>query len=70
MSDYAYIGKNMPRVDSRAKVTGEALFTADLKLPRMLVGKILRSPHPHARILDIDCSRALKLPGVKAVVTG
>jgi len=70
MSDYAYIGKNMPRVDSRAKVTGEALFTADLKLPRMLVGKVLRSPHPHARILDIDCSRALKLPGVKAVVTG
>jgi CO/xanthine dehydrogenase Mo-binding subunit len=70
MPDYAYIGKNMPRVDSRAKVTGEALFTADLTLPRMLVGKILRSPHPHARILNIDTSRALALPGVKAVVTG
>lgn len=69
MSDYAYIGKDMPRVDSLAKVTGEALFTADLVLPRMLVGKILRSPHPHARILNIDTAQALALPGVKAVVT-
>ncbi|MCP3954941.1 MAG: molybdopterin-dependent oxidoreductase [Desulfobacterales bacterium] len=70
MAQYAYIGKNMPRVDSRAKVTGQALFTADLKLPRQLTGKILRSPHPHARIVNIDTSKALKLPGVKAVVTG
>ncbi len=50
----------MPRVDSRAKVTGQALFTADLKLPRQLTGKILRSPHPHARIVNIDTSKALK----------
>lgn len=70
MQDYTFIGKNMPRVDSRAKVTGGAVFTADLKLPRMLVGKILRSPHPHARILNIDASDALALPGVKAVLTG
>ena len=70
MPDYAYIGKKMPRVDSRAKVTGNARFTADLKFPRMLWGKILRSPHPHARILSIDTSGALSLPGVKAVVTG
>ncbi|MDQ7782316.1 MAG: xanthine dehydrogenase family protein molybdopterin-binding subunit, partial [Desulfomonilaceae bacterium] len=70
MSDYAFIGKNMPRVDSKSKVTGQALYTADLKLPRMLTGKILRSPHPHARILDIDVSDALRIPGVKAVVTG
>jgi CO/xanthine dehydrogenase Mo-binding subunit len=70
MPDYAFIGKPMPRVDSRTKVTGEAIFTADLKLPRMLVGKILRSPHPHAGILSIDVSDALRLPGVKAVVTG
>lgn len=70
MPDYAFIGKNMPRVDSRAKVTGEAPFTADLKFPRMLTGKVLRSPHPHARILGIDASEALRLPGVKAVVTG
>ncbi len=70
MPDYAFIGKNMPRIDSRAKVTGEAKFTADLKLPRMLVGKILRSPHPHARILNIDASEALSIPGVKCVVSG
>ncbi len=70
MTEHAYIGKYMPRVDSLAKVTGEALYTADLNLPRMLTGKILRSPHPHARILNIDTSRAEKLPGVKAVVTG
>lgn len=70
MADYAYIGKKMPRVDSRAKVTGQARFAADLDLPRMLVGKILRSPHPHARILNIDLSAAERLPGVKAVVIG
>lgn len=70
MADYAYIGKKMPRVDTRAKVTGQARFTADLDLPRMLVGKILRSPHPHARILNIDVSAAERLPGVKAVIIG
>jgi 4-hydroxybenzoyl-CoA reductase subunit alpha len=70
MSDYAFIGKRMPRVDTAAKVTGEAKFSADIKLPRMLVGKVLRTPHPHARILNIDTSRAKGLPGVKAVVTG
>lgn len=67
---YSIVGKSVPRVDARAKVTGEALFTADLKLPRMLVGKILRSPHPHARIVNIDTSRAESLHGVHAVVTG
>ncbi len=70
MSDYTIIGKRMPRVDSRAKVMGKAKFTADLKLPGMLVGKIKRSPYAHARILNIDASKALKLSGVKAVVTG
>jgi 4-hydroxybenzoyl-CoA reductase subunit alpha len=70
MQDRAYIGRRMPRVDTRAKVTGEAKYTADIKLPRMLVGKVLRSPLPHARILNIDTSRARSLPGVKAVVTG
>jgi len=68
--EYSFIGKSVPRVDSHSKVTGEALFTADLKLPRMLVGKILRSPYPHARILHIDTSRAEALAGVIAVVTG
>jgi CO/xanthine dehydrogenase Mo-binding subunit len=70
MTDYTLIGKRMPRVDSRAKVMGKARYTADLKLPGMLVGKILRSPHAHAKIVNIDTSKALALPGVKAVVTG
>jgi 4-hydroxybenzoyl-CoA reductase subunit alpha len=70
MSDYAIIGKRMPRVDSRTKVMGKAKYTADLKLPGMLVGKILRSPLAHARILSIDTAKAESLPGVKAVVTG
>ena len=70
MSDYAIIGKRMPRVDSRTKVMGKAKFTADLKLPGMLVGKVLRSPLAHARILRIDTTKAESLPGVKAVVTG
>ena len=70
MSEYSLIGKSIPRVDSFSKVTGEAIFTADLSLPKMLVGKILRSPYPHARILNIDTSKARQLRGVHAVVTG
>jgi 4-hydroxybenzoyl-CoA reductase alpha subunit len=57
-------------VDSWRKVTGQGPYTDDLKLPGMLVGKILRSPHAHARIRGIDTSRAAALPGVHAVVTG
>ena len=67
--DYSLIGKRLPRIDALAKATGEALFTTDIRLPRMLHGRILRSPHPHARILRIDTSRAERLPGVRAVVT-
>lgn len=70
MAEYSVVGRRVPRVDSVAKATGEARYTADLVLPRMLYGKILRSPHPHARILNIDCSKAERLPGVKAVATG
>ena len=70
MSEYNIIGKRMPRVDSRAKVTGKIQFTADLKLPGMLVGKIKRSPYPHAKILSIDTSKAEALAGVRSVVTG
>jgi CO/xanthine dehydrogenase Mo-binding subunit len=70
MSDYNIIGKRMPRVDSRAKVMGKVRFSADIKLHGMLVGKIKRCPYAHARILNIDASKALALPGVKAVVTG
>jgi len=57
-------------VDGIAKVTGRAEYTFDLVLPHMLYGKILRSPYPHAKILNIDTSRAENLPGVRGVVTG
>ena len=67
---YSVIGTRQPRLDARLKATGEAKYVDDLILPRMLFGKVLRSPHPHARILNIDTSRAERLPGVKAVVTG
>ncbi len=60
------VGKRIKRVDARAKVTGEARYTADIQLPGMLFGKMLRSPHPHARIRSVDVSRAEKYPGVYA----
>ncbi|QAT16498.1 xanthine dehydrogenase, molybdenum binding subunit [Candidatus Velamenicoccus archaeovorus] len=63
------VGKSVPRIDARQKVTGEATYVFDLKFPGMLVGKMLRSPHAHARIVKIDTSKAEKLPGVRAVVT-
>ena len=64
-----YVGRSIPRKDGPDKVTGRATYTVDIKLPGMLVGRILRSPHPHARILNIDTSRAEQLKGVKAVIT-
>ncbi len=67
---YSILGKPMPRVDARVKVTGEAKYAADIEAPDMLWGKIKRSHHAHARILNIDTSKAEKLPGVKAVITG
>ncbi len=68
--DYSVLGKKIPRVDARLKVTGQAKYAADYELPHMLWGQIKRSPYPHARILNIDTSKAEKLPGVKAVTTG
>ena len=50
-------------------MTGRAVYSEDVKLPGILVGRILRSPHPHARIVSIDTSKAKALPGVKAVIT-
>ncbi|HEY3229489.1 MAG TPA: molybdopterin cofactor-binding domain-containing protein, partial [Roseiflexaceae bacterium] len=67
---FSVIGAPLPKVDAIGKVTGRTLYADDLMLPRMLYGKLLRSPHPHARILAIDTSRALELPGVLAVITG
>ena len=63
------IGHNVPRVDARSKVTGEAIFTGDLKLSGLLHGKVLRSPYPHALIRRINTDRAASLPGVVSVLT-
>lgn len=67
--EYSVIGKSKPKIDGREKVTGAAKYCGDLKFPNMLYGKILTSPHAHARIISIDTSEAEKLPGVKAVIT-
>jgi xanthine dehydrogenase YagR molybdenum-binding subunit len=61
------VGKPMPRLDAQAKVTGAAKYTFDIQLPGMLHGRRLASPHPHARVVEVDTSAAEKLPGVKAV---
>ncbi len=67
---FSVIGKSLPKIDAWAKVTGDTKFADDLVLPRMAFGKLLRSPHPHARIKGIDTTRAAALPGVYAVITG
>ncbi|MBI4257489.1 MAG: xanthine dehydrogenase family protein molybdopterin-binding subunit [Thaumarchaeota archaeon] len=67
---YYLVGKPVTRLDGREKVTGSAIYTHDLKVPNMLYGKIKRSTKPHAEIVSIDTSRALKLKGVRAVITG
>jgi len=64
------VGKGVPKVDGILKATGKAVYGADFSLPGMLHGKILRSTVPHARILNIDTSKALRLPGVRAIITG
>lgn len=68
-NDYRYIGHQRQRRDATGIVTGTVPFMDDLKFPNLLYGKVLRSPHAHAIIRKIDKSRALALPGVKAVVT-
>ncbi|RLC73908.1 MAG: xanthine dehydrogenase family protein molybdopterin-binding subunit, partial [Chloroflexi bacterium] len=70
MAEYQYIGKSIPRTYETDKVTGRAIYIDDLKLPGMLYGKILYSNYAHARIKRIDTTRAKKLPGVRAVLTG
>jgi CO/xanthine dehydrogenase Mo-binding subunit len=65
-----WIGKRTDRPDGVDKVTGRAAFAADSSMPGMLWGKVLRSPHPHARIRSINFDKALALPGVKAVMSG
>src|SRR6266481_6230287 len=69
-NDFSIIGKPIAMIDAAGKTTGAAKYTDDLSLPGMLVGKILHSPHPHARIKRIDTSHAEKIDGVVAIVIG
>lgn len=68
--DYKIIGTKRPYVDAKEKVTGRTVYVSDIHLPGMLYGKALRSPYPHAKILNVDISEALKVPGIKTVLTG
>src|SRR5262249_6479858 len=65
-----WVGLSMPRAESVEKVTGRALYAVDVSFPGMLWGKVLRSPIPHGRIKRINIDKALRLPGVRATVTG
>ena len=69
-ADNKWIGKRTIRPDGDDKVTGRATFGADFSQPGMIWGKVLRSPHPHARIKSINLEKAAALPGVKAVMSG
>ncbi len=69
-STYDSVGVSIPRVDAADKVTGRAMYTADISLPNMAYARILGSPHAHAKIKSIDASRATELPGVLCVLTG
>ena len=68
MTSYSAVGTRLPRIDAIEKVTGDERFTADVDVRGLLVGKILRSPHPHARLLNMDTSRAERMPGVRAIL--
>ncbi len=67
--ELSVVGKRLPRPDAPDKATGAARYTADIRLPGMLIGKVLRSPYPHARIIRVDTSKARTLPGVEAIIT-
>jgi CO/xanthine dehydrogenase Mo-binding subunit len=67
--EYKMIGKRHPKVDGSERVSGRAMYASDIYLPGMLYAKILRSPHPHAKVTNIDTEKAKALPGVKAVLT-
>jgi len=63
------VGKSVPRIDGLGMVTGQTKYAFDVSFPNMLVGKMIRSVHPHAKILSIDTSKAEALPGVRAIIT-
>ncbi len=68
--DFSIVGTNYSRIDAEAKVTGRAEYSGDISLRGMLWGKMVRSPHAHAKIISIDTSKAAELTGVKAIITG
>lgn len=70
MEMFSIVGKREPMLDAMEKAKGQARYTDDLSLAGMLYGKILRSPLPHAKILNVDLSGALKVPGVKGAISG
>jgi len=67
---FSVVGQPLPKIDAWSKVTGDTRYADDMVLPRMAFGKLLRSPHAHARITRIDTARARAVPGVYAVITG
>ncbi len=67
---FSVVGKPLPKVDAVSRVTGQAVYADDILLPRTLPCRILRSPHPYARIVSIDTSAAKRMAGVHAVITG
>src|SRR5512145_1879934 len=69
-TSFAAIGQPVPQEEGPDKVSGKALYAADVLLPGMLWGKVLRSPYPHANIVSIDTARARQVPGFHAVLTG
>ena len=66
--EFSVVGKRIPRIDAYERVTGQAQYTGDLQLPGMLYARVLRSPHPHAKLSASTCRKLEKLPGVKAVI--
>ena len=70
MTTYTAVGKPITRQEGPDKVSGNFQYAADVNLPGMIWGKVLRSPYPHAKIVKIDISRASQLPGVHAIITG
>jgi CO/xanthine dehydrogenase Mo-binding subunit len=70
MAEFKTVGTAVPRAEGADKVSGSTIYAADVKLPGLLWGKIVRSPHPHARIRRFDTARARQVPGVRACITG
>src|ERR1700745_4363125 len=67
---YKFVGKSVPRLEGKEKVTGKMRYAADVEIPDALWAKVLRSPLPHARVLKVDTSKTMQILGVKAVITG